>query len=163
MKKLISAFMAATLALCLTACAGAPASEGEPKDYQKVITDTRVAGEDSAFEIVADKSADMADSAFSMLSIDAADVDKFAISCSFLNVNAYCVAIIKPTSGKETAIKDALQSYVDLQKKNMENYLPEQFAIADAAVVKTLKSGEVILVMCKDSETVAKDIEKALK
>ena len=45
----------------------------------------------------------------------------------------------------------------------MENYLPDQYEIAKNAVVKTLKSGEVLAVMAPDSATLAPALEKALK
>jgi predicted methyltransferase len=60
-------------------------------------------------------------------------------------------------------VQSAVQNYVDLQTKNMENYLPDQYEIAKNAVVKTLKSGEVLAVMAPDSATLAPALEKALK
>ena len=162
MKKIVAIFCAFALMFTLSACGGS-ANSGAPKDYAAIIEAARGAEENESFAIVSDKDSEMADSIFAMLGLAPEDVQDFAVSCSFLNVHAYCVAIIQPASGREDAVQSAVQNYVDLQTKNMENYLFDQYEIAKNAVVKTLKSGEVLAVMAPDSATLAPALEKALK
>ena len=102
----------------------------------------------------------------------------FAASVSAMMVRSYGIAIVKPAEGKTQDVVDALQAFVDGQRQTMENYLmdldiqealqmkkdiPEdQYEIAKAAQVKTLSTGEVVLVCCENSDQVLANIEKAL-
>lgn len=89
-------------------------------------------------------------------------MERYAISLGFSITQAYGIAIVLPKEGQEQAVTDMLNNYVQLQQKAQENYLPDQYAIAKAAVVKTLDGGEVIMVMCENGSQVAADIEAAL-
>ena len=86
-----------------------------------------------------------------------------AFSLSLMNVQTYGVAIVMPAQNRTGAVKEALQAYIDGQKAAQQNYLPDQYAIAKAARLETLKTGEVVLVMRDGQNDVYSAIEKALK
>ena len=90
------------------------------------------------------------------------DVEEAAFSVSMMNVQSYGLAIVKPADGKEAAVTEGLQTFIDGQKAAQENYLADQYAIAKAAKLDTVKSGEVVLVMCEEQDTVFSSIKNAL-
>lgn len=161
MKKLLSGILALICCFSLVSCS-APA-DSTPKDYVKIINEARLAEDMEAFPLVSTKDDEMADSVFAMMNLNPDDIDTFAISCSFMNVQAYCVAIIKPVDGKTEAVSGAVTEYVSMQQKNMENYLPEQFEIAKNTKQATVKSGEIVVCMSADSSDVFDKIKSALK
>lgn len=162
MKK-ISLFLSIIMCLALCSCQSKDAASAVPKDYAGIISTVQSEDEAKSFEIVSDAQSELGTQILSMLNIEPADIDSFAVACSFMNVNAYCVGIFKPTDKSDDIIKTALAEYIDLQKKSMENYLPEQYDIAKSAIIKQVKSGEIIIVMCQNQDKAAAAIEKALK
>ena len=72
------------------------------------------------------------------------------------------MAIVKPAEGRTQDVVDAMDAYVQSQQKAMERYLEDQYEIASAARVVTVPTGEVVMVCCKDSDTVLENIKKAL-
>ena len=98
-----------------------------------------------------------------VLGLTAEDVESASYSVSLMNVKAYGVAIVKPAEGKTDAVKEALSGFIESQKSAQENYLADQYAIAKAAKLETLKSGEVVLVMCENQDQVFQSSETALK
>ena len=90
------------------------------------------------------------------------DMSAFAISASVINVKAYGIAAIMPAEGKEEAVTQALQSYIDRQQQNFETYLADQYEVAKNARLETLKDGTVLMVMCDDQDTVFDAISSAI-
>ena len=97
-----------------------------------------------------------------VLGLTEENVEEAVFSVSMMNVQSYGLAIVKPADGKETAVTEGLQTFIDGQKAAQENYLADQYAIAKAAKLDTVKSGEVVLVMCEEQDTVFSAIKDAL-
>lgn len=180
MKRFIAFSLAFCLALGLAGCGSAPAGSG-PKDYPAILSAARPDADNDAYPVFTLKegawgasgayAADLNDEdlqtqaalALQSLGIAAEDVQEAAFSLSLMNVQSYAVAIIKPVQNRTGEIKEALKGYIEGQKAAQQNYLPDQYAIAKAARLETLKSGEVILVMRDGQNDVYTAIEKALK
>ncbi len=181
MKRLLSLALAAVLTFGLAGCGGSSASQDQtPKDYPAILTASRPQEdndsytvftlEDGAFGAVgayADElSAEQIDTqgqlSLDMLGLSAEDIQKAAFSVSLMNVHAYGIAIVQPAEGRTDAVKQALSTFIEAQKTAQENYLPDQYAIAKAARLETVKSGEVVLVMCAGQDDVYDSIAKAL-
>ena len=90
------------------------------------------------------------------------DVEEAAFSVSMMNVQSYGLAIVKPAEGRQAAVTEGLQAFIDSQKAAQENYLADQYAIAKAARLDAVKSGEVVLVMCAEQDAVFSSIKDAL-
>ncbi len=181
MKRILTLTLAFILALSLTACGTqAPASSSAPaapKDYVKIITDAREPDFNEAFKIVHGKTGEettieglspeettnMSEMLLSMVALDPASCDEYALSVSMMNVHAYGVGIFKPAEGKKQEVLDAVNGFVETQKKAQETYLADQYEIAKAAIVKEVPSGEIILVMSENAQDVATKIENGLK
>src|SRR5699024_9510964 len=85
---------------------------------------------------------------------DTSLIAEYSASASLLNVKAYSVMILKPTSDDVSSkVLCQAQSYVSGVKQSFEGYLPDQLAIASAATVENYK-GYVIVVMCENSDDV---------
>ena len=101
--------------------------------------------------------------ALSVLGLKQEDMTAFGISMSMMNVQAYGIAAVMPAEGKEEAVTQALQGYIDQQKAAFENYLADQYEIAGAARLETLSDGTVLMVMCSDQDTVFDAIKTAIE
>ncbi|WP_418454462.1 DUF4358 domain-containing protein [Allofournierella sp.] len=181
MKRFIAFSLTLCLALGLAACGGAPAGSGAPKDYAAALSTARPSADNDAYPVFTLKdgawgasgayAADLSEEdlqtqaslALQSLGLAAEDVQEAAFSLSLMNVQAYGVAIVMPAQNRTGAVKEALQAYIDGQKAAQQNYLPDQYAIAKAARLETLKTGEVVLVMRDGQNDVYSAIEKALK
>ena len=87
---------------------------------------------------------------------------EYSASASLLNVKAYSVMVLKPTSDDVSSkVLCQAQSYVSGVKQSFEGYLPDQLAIASAATVENYK-GYVIVVMCENSDDVASSIKQQI-
>ena len=62
-----------------------------------------------------------------------------------------------------TDVQAALESYVAAQRSAFEQYLQDQYTIAQNAVIETLPGGEVMLVMSEDAAQTAQALRDALK
>lgn len=91
------------------------------------------------------------------------DMTAFGVSGSIMNVKAYGIAAVMPAEGKEEAVKQGLQSFIDRQKSSFETYLVDQYAVAESARLETLKDGTILMVMCEDSDTVFDGIRAAIE
>ncbi len=98
-----------------------------------------------------------------MLGVPAEDMQAFSISLSPMNIKAYAIALILPAEGKEQAVLDAVNGFVETQQRNFEQYLPDQYAIAQNAQVKTLDDGTILLVMDENAEQAVSRIEQYLQ
>lgn len=185
MKRIFASILVAALALSLAACGAKPASSSAapaaPKDYVQIIKDARTTEFNESYPILSGTTAE--DAALGHNPFDAAEdeaknmytmvvemsglkpelMQQYAMSVSLMNVQVYAVGIFKPAEGKTQDVIDAANGFVQMQQKAQEQYLPDQYAIAKAAIVKELPSGEVILVMCEDAQAIADKMETALK
>lgn len=180
MKRVFSLMAVCLLALGLAACGSSPASSGEPKDYVTILTDARPAEDnenlvifhlkDGVYTATGGYAADLTEEdiasqgamCLQVLGLTEEDMEEAAFSVSMMNVQSYGLAIVKPADGKEAAVTEGLQTFIDGQKAAQENYLADQYAIAKAAKLDTVKSGEVVLVMCEEQDTVFSSIKNAL-
>ncbi|MEG0910088.1 MAG: DUF4358 domain-containing protein [Ruthenibacterium sp.] len=186
MKRLFAGILTAALVLSLAACGAKPAASSStapaaPKDYVQILKDARTDEFNESYPILSGTSADdatlghnpfdvpaeegknMYDMVVEMTGFKPELMTQYAMSVSLMNVQVYTVGIFKPADGKTQDVIDAANGYVEMQKKAQEQYLADQYAIAKAAIVKELPSGEVILVMCENANDVAAKIETALK
>ena len=179
-RRIAAAALALALCLGLAACGSSPASSGEPKDYAAILTAARPAEDnenlvifqlkDGAYtatggyadELSAEDIASQGAMCLQVLGLAEEDVEEAVFSVSMMNVQSYGLAIVKPAEGKEAAVTEGLQTFIDGQKAAQENYLADQYAIAKAARLDSVKSGEVVLVMCEDQDTVFSSIKNAL-
>lgn len=91
------------------------------------------------------------------------DMVAFGVSGSMMNVKAYGIAAVMPAEGKEVAVTEGLQGFIDRQKSGFETYLPDQYEVAESARLETLKDGTVLMVMCEDSDKVFDNIRTAIE
>ena len=180
MKRIFSLMAVCLLALGLAACGSSPASSGEPKDYVAILTGARPAKDnedlvifnlkDGVYTAAGGYAADLTEEdiasqgamCLQVLGLAEEDVEEAAFSVSMMNVQSYGLAIVKPAGGRQAAVTEGLQAFIDSQKAAQENYLADQYAIAKAARLDAVKSGEVVLVMCAEQDAVFSSIKDAL-
>ena len=186
MKRIIACLMAGVMLLALVGCGGSgssgSASSAAKKDYTQILHDAR-SDEDNEYEMIFTKGEDgkfTAQYGYSD-SYDAAQLDEeirnmllpllnleedmytdFAASVSGMMVQSYGIAIVKPAEGKQQAVSEALDAYVQSQMQSMEHYLEDQYQIAASSHISTAPTGEVILVCCENPEAVMNAIKTAL-
>ena len=170
MKKIMSLALAAVLCLGLLAGCGAA---GEPENtltgadlaehYKSAIEAGRTESDNADRPInVTGEEEEMGSYFWELLGFAPEDVDAFAVSLSLMNVQAYCVGLFKPVEGKAETVTSALETYITGIQASFENYLPDQGAIADAAILETLDDGSILLVMCEGQDSVRDAIVAAL-
>ena len=81
---------------------------------------------------------------------------------SMMNVKAYGIAAVMPAEGKEEAVTEALQGYIDRQQQSFETYLADQYEVAKNARLETLEDGTVLMVMCEDQDTIFDGISSSI-
>ena len=162
-----SALLAAGLcaaALCLAGCGAA--ARTEPLDYAAILQQARPQEENDAqnvyyadangtltgtagytADLTAEQLTDSAQASLDLLGLDPADCRGWAASVSQMMTQSYAVVIALPAEGRTDAVKQGLQDFIQQQMELQQNYLPDQYAIAKAAQLTTLPTGEVVLVM----------------
>lgn len=190
MKKIIAATLCIAMCLALLSACGTqnqtdpsdePITSQEPSDTPEAsdtpedtdtpeestsaladaITAARSDEENEAYAVMSDKDA-IEDMYYTSVGFTAADVDEIAMSISLINVKAYGIVVVKPAEGCEETVKAGLQSFIDTQCKNFENYLADQYEIAKNAKLETLEDGTIVMVMCENADTVYESIVSAL-
>lgn len=168
MKKMIALLAAAlTLTAVLTAC-GQKQESRTPEELTQVYADalTENGGEMVEYNPVISK-VDSEDSVSAMIlesmGLKEEDMTAFGVSGSMMNVKAYGIAAVMPAEGKEEAVKEGLQGFIDRQKSSFETYLADQYAVAESARLETLEDGTVLMVMCEDQDTVFDGIRAAIE
>ena len=181
-KRLLAALLAALTLLALAGCGSSGKTDAAPKDYTKILHDARP-DEDNEYYMIFSPGKDgkfTAQYGYSD-SYDAAQLDEeirnmllpllnleedmytdFAASVSGMMVQSYGIAIVKPAEGKQQAVSEALDAYVQSQMQSMEHYLEDQYQIAASSHISTAPTGEVILVCCENPEAVMNAIKTAL-
>ena len=168
MKKMIALLAAAlTLTAVLTAC-GQKQESRTPEELTQVYADalTENGGEMVEYNPVISK-VDSEDPVSAMIlesmGLKEEDMTAFGVSGSMMNVKAYGIAAVMPAEGKEEAVKEGLQGFIDRQKSSFETYLADQYAVAESAPLETLEDGTVLMVMCEDQDTVFDGIRAAIE
>ncbi len=121
---------------------------GEMVEYVPVISEVK---EDDASAMLLE-----------MLGLKEEDMKAFGISASMINIQAYGIVAVMPADEKTQAVQEALQGFIDRQKKSFEFYLADQYEVAKQAKLETLKDGTVLMVMCQDQDTVFDAISAAI-
>ncbi len=94
--------------------------------------------------------------------IDAAMLEEHVFSMSEDAAQAETIVIMKAKdAGDVTTLKECLQTVVDEKKNEMENYIPEQFAIVEKSKVQT-KDNYVWLVISENADAITNIIEGSL-
>ncbi len=95
--------------------------------------------------------------------IDASLLEEYVFSMSEDAASAETIVIMKVKSSSDVDnLSESLQVVVDEKRNEMENYLPEQFAIVDKAEVE-VKDKYIWLVISENEDTIKKMIEDGLK
>lgn len=160
MKKWICVLLASLLLVGTLAACGSKNIEPSNRDYAEVLTE--VQGDTAGPNIISSVDDPMFETIPSFMGLAAKDMDRFAISVSMINVQAYCLAIILPAEGQAETVIDALKAFQSQMEKSFENYTPDQYAIAKAAIIKQLPSGEILFAMSEDAPDMISRMEKAL-
>lgn len=176
MKKILAMMLTLSLVLGLAGCGGgtvmpsespAPEVSLTPEEkaavYADAIQNARDEEMNTYYPAETTVTEDMKNLILPMLGLEETDMEAFAIAVSAMNVKAYGVALIQPAEGREDAVKQALEGFVENQKQSFERYLEDQYEIASAAKVETLSDGTVALVMCEGEEQVMESIKEALE
>ena len=171
MKKITLILLSAALLLCtgLSGCTDSGSKEQSltPEErtqlYETAITSARDQELNEAIPVLTDASDDTAQLIFPMLGLTAEDMEAFAIAVSPMNIRAYAVAAIYPAAGKEDAVQEGLDAFVENRKASFEQYLMDQYDIADSARLETLDDGTVLLVMCPDQDAVFDAIRTSIE
>lgn len=94
--------------------------------------------------------------------IDVATLSEYVFSMSEDAAQAETIIILKAEKSEDLeTLSSCLQTVVDEKKNEMENYIPEQFAIVEKSKVQT-KSNYVWLVISENAETITDIIENNL-
>ena len=161
--------VAALLAALLAALAGCspgqePTAEEWTRRYREAIT--AHGGEMAEYNPVVtefDPEDTRTSLALETLGLEEGDAEAFGVSMSMMNTQAYAIAAVLPAQGREEAVEEALQGYVDRQRSSFEFYLPDQYQVAQDARLETLEGGTVLLVMCQDADQVLEAIRSDLE
>lgn len=136
--------------------------ESSTSSLTEIIANNRDKELNDSIGIVDSNDDQDAEITFTMLGIEEKDLSEYAISLSPMNIKAYCVAIVKPAEGKKDIIKEAFKTYKSSQKDVFEQYLQDQYKIAEEAVI-TEVGDYLVFAMCEDSSTFRDNVVKTLK
>lgn len=182
-KRLLAALLAALTLLALAGCGSSGKTDAAPKDYTQILHDARPDEDNEYYMIFSPgkegkftaqygysesyEDADQLDEEIRnmllpLLNLEEGDYTDFAASVSGMMVQSYALAIVKPAEGKQQAVSEALDAYVQSQMQSMEHYLEDQYQIAASSHISTAPTGEVILVCCENPEAVMNAIKTAL-
>ena len=169
MKRMLSLSLSALLLLsALAGCGSKDAGttsrtpEEATEAYQTAIESARDAELNEAVPVVTSTEDDTASLVLPLIGITDENTDAFAVAISPMNIKAYGVAAILPAEGKSEEVLEGVNAFVEQQKQSFEQYLVDQYEIANAAKVETLEDGTILLVMCEDQDTVLEAIKTAL-
>lgn len=163
MKKIFALALALTLSLSvLTGCSGKEDNktpDKTPEELAQLYSDaiTQNGGELVEYNPVFTQEGvdeDMNTMILESMGLVKEDMTAFAVSGSMMNVKAYGIAAVMPAEGKEEAVQEGLQSFIDRQKSSFETYLVDQYEVAKSARLEKLSDGTILMVMCEDQDTV---------
>ena len=171
MKRILTLTLAAALLLsALAGCSGGGSQESQavktPEEYtaayQAAIEGARDDEMNEAVPVITSTDDQMADLVLPMVGITSDNAAAFAVAVSPMNIRAYGIVAVLPAEGKSEEVQEGLQGFIDQQKQSFEQYLADQYEIANAARLETLDDGTILLVMCEDQDTVFDAIQSAL-
>ena len=171
MKRILTLTLAAALLLsALAGCSGGGSQESQavktPEEYtaayQSAIEGARDDEMNEAVPVITATDDQMADLVLPMVGITSDNAAAFAVAVSPMNIRAYGIVAVLPAEGKSEEVQEGLQGFIDQQKQSFEQYLADQYDIANAARLETLHDGTILLVMCEDQDTVFDAIQDAL-
>ena len=171
MKRILTLTLAAALLLsALAGCSGGGSQESQavktPEEYtaayQSAIEGARDDEMNEAVPVITATDDQMADLVLPMVGITSDNAAAFAVAVSPMNIRAYGIVAVLPAEGKSEEVQEGLQGFIDQQKQSFEQYLADQYDIANAARLETLDDGTILLVMCEDQDTVFDAIQDAL-
>ena len=171
MKRILTLTLAAALLLsALAGCSGGGSQESQavktPEEYtaayQAAIEGARDDEMNEAVPVITSTDDQMADLVLPMVGITSDNAAAFAVAVSPMNIRAYGIVAVLPAEGKSEEVQEGLQGFIDQQKQSFEQYLADQYDIANAARLETLDDGTILLVMCEDQDTVFDAIQSAL-
>ena len=171
MKRILTLTLAAALLLsALAGCSGGGSQESQavktPEEYtaayQAAIEGARDDEMNEAVPVITATDDQMADLVLPMVGITSDNAAAFAVAVSPMNIRAYDIVAVLPAEGKSEEVQEGLQGFIDQQKQSFEQYLADQYDIANAARLETLDDGTILLVMCEDQDTVFDAIQDAL-
>ena len=142
--------------------APAKTPEAYTEAYQSAIEAARDQEMNEAVPVITSSSNSMADMILPMLGITDDNTTAYAVAVSPMNIKAYGIAAILPAEGKSDEVLEGVQGFVDQQKQNFEQYLADQYDIANAAKVETLEDGTILLVMSEGQDAIFDSIKDAL-
>ena len=152
----------------LAGCGGreaGPALTAEERTqlYKPAIENARDAETNEAMPVLTDGDGEQLTLYLDLLGLNADDMEAFALSASLMNVRAYGIAAVYPADGRETAVKEGLEGFIDRQMQSFEQYLADQYDVASKARLEILTDGTVLLVMCQDQDTVYDAIRETIE
>ena len=79
------------------------------------------------------------------------------------SLKAYGIAAVYPADGREEQVKTSLSAFIDQQRQNFQQYLVDQYEIAQDARLETLSDGTILMVMCEDQDGVFDSIRASIE
>lgn len=157
-----------TLALALlSGCGGTTGADLSPQErtelYRTAIEQARDQELNDAYPIVTSAEDDLGQPVFDILGLEPEDCAACAMSVSLMNVKAYGIAAVLPADGREEQVKEGLSGFIEMQQQNFQQYLPDQYDIAQAARLDTLSDGTILMVMCSDQDGVFTRIQSVVE
>ena len=172
MKRILSLSLSALLLLsALVGCGGGNNSNSgnavkSPEEYTEAYKTAIESARDDelndAIPVITSVDDDMASLVLPLIGVTDENTTAFAVAISPMNIKAYGVAAILPAEGKSEEVLEGVNAFVDQQKQNFQQYLVDQYDIANAAKVETLDDGTILLVMCENQDTVLDAIKTSL-
>lgn len=130
MKRVLPLLLA--LALTLSACGsgGDQSAQRTPEElnkaYAEAITAAQSQEERDAFPQIAPDD-EMYALVLGTMGIQPEDLTASALMVSVRGIQAYSIAALMPAEGKEDAVRQGLETYVQNQKNNFQFYLEDQY------------------------------------
>jgi len=153
--------------LLLSACGSNSQTPLSPEErterYQTAIQSARDQDANDAFDIITTPDHPLAEVIFSLLDVAPEDMTAYALSVSPMNVKAYGIAVIFPAAGKEDRVLEGLNRFIDQQQQNFEQYLPDQYEIAQNARLETLSDGTLLMVMSDNQDAIFRSIQSSVE
>ncbi|BDF70699.1 hypothetical protein CE91St41_20720 [Oscillospiraceae bacterium] len=175
MKRILTLSLAAVLLVAAIAgCSGKGGGNAGESDkqltpeertelYKTSIENARDAETNEYMSILTSADDDGASMILELLGLKTEDMTAFAVSASMMNVQAYGIAAVMPAAGKEDAVLEGLNGFIDLQKQNFQQYLIDQYDIANNAKLETLEDGTILLVMSEGQDAIFDSIKDAVE
>ena len=158
------------LAAALTGCGPGKAGENTTLSpaartelYKNAIESARDQEMNEAVPVITSDRDDLADFILPMLGVTGENASAYAMAVSPMNVRAYGIAAVFPAAGKDEEVLEGLRHFRDTQERNFEQYLADQYEIAQNTRMETLEDGTILLVMCDDQDAVFDAIRDAIE